>query len=71
MWINTYDWYVDFVRDIPNDQYIEHALTSPIYRNQVTEFFFSFYGRYFYSLRAYQEESKEIIRLIKEQTKAK
>jgi hypothetical protein len=71
MWINTYDWYVDFVRDIPNDQYTEHALTSPIYRNQVTEFFFSFYGRYFYSLRAYQEESKEIIRLIKEQTKAK
>jgi hypothetical protein len=71
MWINTCAWYTDFSRGIYNDQYIEHALTSPIYRNQVTEFFFSFYVRYFHSLRAYQEESKEIIRLIKEQTKAK
>ena len=71
MWVNTYAWYTDYVTEVHNDQYIEHVLTSPIYRNQITDFYFSFYVRYFGHLREYQEESKEIIRLIKEQTKAK
>jgi hypothetical protein len=71
MWVNTCAWYTDYVTGVHNDQYIEHVLTSPIYRNQITDFFFSFYARYFGHLREYQEESKEIIHLIKEQTKAK
>jgi hypothetical protein len=70
-WTNTFDWYGDFSLQIYNDQYIEYALTSPIHRNQVIDFVSLFYRNYLGHLREYQEESKEIIRLIKEQTKAK
>jgi hypothetical protein len=60
-WKNNYDWWSDYINDIPNNDFIEYSLNSQDYKNRLGTFKYVAFGLYIPKLELFKKESLDLI----------
>jgi hypothetical protein len=68
-WKNNYDWWSDYINDIPNNDFIEYSLNSQDYKNRLGTFKYVAYELYIPKLELYKRESQDLIVELEEKIK--
>ena len=60
-WAKKYPWYSDYLFKKPNQAFIEYALNSYEYKNEVSIFYFVFFKLYVTMLKSYKQDALKLI----------
>ncbi len=65
-WKNNYDWWADYINEIPNEDFIEYSLSSSDYKNRLGTFKVVAFRLYLPKLELFKKESQELILELEE-----
>ena len=62
----TQKWWADYLRNIPNNDFIEYALNDQDYKNRVASWYFITYTAFLPELKRFIKEGERILQHIEE-----